>query len=324
MATSGSWDFGQTATQLIQAAYEDVGVVPPGVAASAAEIALALSRLNTIVKQYQGTADGAPGLKVHTRQRISLMLAKGQQTYLIGPAATDARSTLQLGRTTISADEASGQTVLSITSNTDTTSYPGTTITMTASDFIGIELNDGTIYWSTISGTPAATATVAVAITGAASAGNYVWWFTARAQKFPVIESAVLRDENFNDTPLAVYREARQYDQGVVAKQADGDPTALLVEPLRLNTRVTLNSQPTDVTKQIVLTVFYPSEDYDAVGDDIAFPQEALEFLRLELMFKLGGPTGMWTPILELARKEAKAIYLSVNPETSDLYFQPG
>ena len=324
MATSGSYNFSLTAAQLIAAAYEDLGVIAPGGTVATADSTMALQRINIIVKQLQGESDLMPGVKVHTRQRITLLLAKGQQTYLIGPASTDARASTAVGRTTISADEASGQTVLSITSNTDITSYPGTTITMTASDFIGIELNDGTIHWTTISGTPGATATVAVAITAAAIAGNYVWWFTARAQRFPVIEAAVLRDENYKDTPIEIYTVPQEYELGVADKYADGTPTAMLVEPLRITTRVTLNSQPTDVTQMIVLTVLYPAEDYDATTDDIAFPQEAFRYLSWELAFSLAPSVGRWTPEMEQNRKEARAMYAALNPENSVLYFQRG
>ena len=322
MATSGSWDYSLTAANIIQAAYEDLGVIEPGGTVASADETLALRRLNMLVKQWQGNSDLAPGLKIHTRQRVSMFLAKGQQEYLVGPASTDARAATQYGRTTLSASEAAGQTTLSITSNTDTTTFPGTTVTMTNGDIIGVELDDGTIQWTTISGTPSTTATVSDALTGAAAGGNYVWWFTSRAQRFPLIESAVLRDENLNDTPLHIYTEAREYDQGVSSKYADGQPTAILVEPLRIATRVTLNSQPTDVTEQILMTVLYPAEDYDATSNDIAFPQEWFAALSWELAFRLSPSVGRWTK--EMANNHQNALMLarSVNPENSTLYFQ--
>jgi hypothetical protein len=325
LSTSGSWDFGQTGTQLIQAVYEDLGVVLPGGTISSARSTLALDRLNKLLKQYQGTSDGAPGIKINTRQRVTLALAKGQQSYLIGPASTDARASTAMGRTTLSADEAASQTTLSITLNTDTTTYPGTTITMTASDFIGIELNDGTIHWTTISGTPGATADIATGLASAASSGNYVWWFTSRAQRFPAIEAAVLRSHERTDVELEIYRDVRQYELGIADKYADGAPYAILVEPLRTQTRVTLSSQPTDVTDQIVLTVLYPAEDVDAAANDIAFPQEALRFLHYELMFALAFPMRVqWTAEYEKARTEARTLYFGLNPENTVVYFQPG
>lgn len=324
MATSGSWNFSLTAADIIKAAYEDLGVIEPGGTVSSADSTMALTRLNMLVKQWQGSSDLAPGLKVWTRERITLFLAKGQQTYTIGPASTDSRATTQYGRTTLSGAEAANQTTLSITSNTDTTTYPGTTVTMTNGDIIGVELNDGTIHWTTISGTPSATADIASSLPSAAAAGNYVWWFTSRAQRFPTLDSAVLRDENLNDTALSVFREAREYELGVANKYADGDPTTILVEPRRLNTRITLDSQPTDVTKQIVLTVLYPAEDYDATTDDIAFPQEWYAALSWELAFRLSPSVGRWTKEMEVNRASALTMARNINPEISNLYFQPG
>lgn len=321
MATSGSWNYSLTADDIIQAAYEDLGVIAPGATVSTSASTMALARLNMLVKQWQGNADLAPGLKVWTRQRITLFLAKGQQKYLIGPATTDSYSSTDYGRTTISASEALGQTTISITSNTDTTTDPGTTVTMTSGDFVGIQLDDGTIQWTTISGTPASTMTISDALTAASAAGNYVYWFTSRAQRFPEVESVVLRESGRTDRPLYVYRDVREYELGVADKYADGDPSSVLVEPLTLNTRVTLDSQPTDVTKQIVMTVLYPAEDYDSTSNDIAFPQEWYAALSWELAFRLSPAAGRWTQQMELNRQEALAVAKRMNPENSVAYF---
>lgn len=324
MATSGSWNYSVTAANVITAALENLGVLAAGASTPSADSTMCLTRLNLIAKQYQGKADFSAGLKVNTRQRITVFLEKGRQSYPIGPASTDARATTQYGRTTLSAAEAAGQTVLSITSNTDTTTYPGTTVTMANADIIGIQLDDGTIQWTTISGTPGATATVSVALTGAAAAGNYVYWFTARAQRFPVLEAAVLRDENLTDTPLAIYTDVQQYE-ALTDKTGDGDPTGLLFEPGRLNSFVTLDTQPQDVTKQLRLTVQYPSEDYDTTTDDIAYPQEAYRFLAWELAFEVADSYGReWTASMEKKRQEARASFMELNAENTSMHFQPG
>jgi len=325
VATSGSWNYSKTAAQTIQAALENNCVYSVGETLSAADQALALARLNTVVKAMSGRIDMA-GLKIWTRQRVTLFLAEGQQTYQVGPASGDARSTTQYGRTTIDAAEAAAQTTLSVTATTDTTTYPGTTVTMTTSDIIGIEQNDGTIFWSTISSVAAGdTVTIATGIDVAAAVGNYVWWFTSRAQRFVEIESATLLDENRRETPLGIYREVAAYEQGVVDKYADGDPTILLVEPLRITTRVTLDAQPTDVTKQIQLTVLYPAEDYDATTDDIAFPQEYQNFIEWELAMATAPAFGApWTKDMEANRLRAETFAKSLNPEKTDAYAQCG
>ena len=322
MATSGSFNYSLTAAGLIAASYEDLGVVAPGVTVPTPLSTLALTRLNMLGKQLQGNSDMAPGLKIHTRQRITLLLAKGQQTYTVGPASGDSRASTLMGRTTVATAYVSG-TSLVVAANTDTTSYPGTTISMTSADFIGVQLDNGTIAYTTMNGTPGGTTvTLAGGLSSGAAVGNYVWWFTARAQRFPLLEAAVLRDANFNDVPLQIYRQVQEYEYGVANKLADGTPTAILVEPMYLNTRIICNSQPTDVTKTIVMTVLYPAEDYDATTDDIAFPQEYLRFLSDELGFMLSRVVGRWTPQMEANRKESAAWARSLNPENSVAYFQ--
>lgn len=298
-------------------------MISAGATVASADSTTALTRLNLIAKQYSGTADGSPGLKVHTRQRVTLLLAKGQQSYSIGPASGDSRSSIALGRTTVATAYVSG-TSLVVTAATDTTTYPGTTVSMTNSDIIGVELNDGTIAYTTISSIAGApTITLAGGLASAAAVGNYVYWFTSRAQRLINLESAVLRDENYTTTPLQVYRTVQQYEEGVSDKYADGTPTALLFEPLRIASRVTFNSQPTDVTQQIILTGWYPQEDYDATSNDVAFPQEAMRFLEWELSFELAPGYGApWTPEMEKNRLEARQTYLNLNPEVSNLYFQ--
>ena len=328
MATSGSYDYSRTAANLITIALENVGVLAAGGTVASADTTTCLARLNLIAKAYSGTTDFARGLKYIARQRVTLALAEGQQSYLIGPASSDARASTQMGRTTIRTAEAAGQTVLDITATTDTTTYPGTTITMTASDIIGIEQNDGTIFWTTISSTGAGpVVTVGAGLDVAAAAGNYVFWFTSRAQRLLMVESAVLRDENNTDRQLKVFRTVEEYEAGVADKYADGDPSCILVEPLRIATRITLDSQPNDVTKRIILTGLYPMEDYDASSDDVSFPQEALRFLAWELSFDIWetyNGNSPWPASAEKKRLEAREVYLNLNPEMSNAYFMPG
>lgn len=322
MATSGSYDYSLTAADIIKSAYEDLGAISPGGTVNSVDSVIALTRLNMLAKQYQGKADGAPGMKIHTRQRVTLFLAKGQISYLVGAGSNDAIATTLYGRTTVATAYVSG-TSLSVAAVSDTTTTPGTTVSMTTGDFIGVQLNDGTISWTTLNGTPGSSpATLTGALAGAAASGNYVWWFTSRAQRFPVLESAVLRSATNNDTPLAVYTEVAQYASGVPSKYADGTPSTILVEPLRTQTRIILNSKPTVVTDTIVMTVLYPAEDYDATTDDIAFPQEAYRFLSWELAFALSPSVGRWTAEMEKNRGEARSVYLNLNPENSALYFQ--
>ena len=324
MATSGSYNYSATAAQIISASAEDIGLIQPGQTVSSAQSAVMLQRLNYLAKQWQGKADMAQGLKIHTRQRVTVFLAKNQPRYLIGPAATDNHATTQYGRTTISAAEAAGQTTLSITATTDTTNYPGTTVTMTASDKIGIVQTDGSLFWTTISSTGAGpTVVVADGLSVGAAAGAYVYWYTSKAQRFPVCEFASLRNKDTVDVPLDVMTEVAQYE-AITNKTQTGDPISLVIEPLTLNTRVTTDFYPQDVTKQLRLTVLYPAEDYDATTDDIAFPQEWFAALEWELALRCAPLFGRtWTPEMQLNYTQATVIARELNPQNTTRHFEP-
>ena len=325
MATSGSWNYSATAADIILRAGKNIGLVQPGQSLTSPQSTELLQILNFIAKQWQGKADMAQGLKIHTRQRVTVFLAKNQPTYLVGPAATDNHATTQYGRTTLSAAEAAGQTTLSITATTDTTTYPGTTVTMTASDNIGIVQSDGTLFWTTISSTGAGpTVVVASGIDVAAASGAYVYWYTNKAQRFPFCEAAVLRNSDIIDVGLPVFTEVSQYELGISNKTQQGDPINLLIEPLRLNTRVTVDYYPQDVTKQLRLTVLYPAEDYDATTDDIAFPQEWFAALEWETSLRAAPTFGRtWTPEMQLNYTQATAIARELNPQNTARHFEP-
>jgi len=322
VATSNSWDFSQTAAGIIQGALEDINVLEAGESVDSDDSTVALRTLNQLVKQWQGSADMAAGLKIHTRHRIALFLGVNQTQYLIGPGSSDARATTAYGRTTVSSAYSSG-TSLSVTALTDTTTKVGTTVTMTTADIIGVVLDDGTIAWTTISAASSSPITIGGTLASAAAVGNYVYWFTSRAQRFVDIEDARLRDVELIDTKVDIYTDVSQYES-LPQKDATGDPTAILVEPLRTQTRVTLNFAPQEMTDQLHLTVIYPSEDYDATTDDIAYPQEWLAALEWELARRLAPKFNKrWTETHQTSWLQATQIARQLNPQNTSIYFQP-
>lgn len=326
MATSGSFDYLITAADVIQSALEDIQVYEAGETVDSDDSTVALRTLNLISKQWMGISDQAHGLKVWTRNRIYLWLQLNKVRYQIGPAATDDKTATLFGRTTISANEAIGQTVISITSNTDSTSFPGTTSTMANTNVVGIEQNDGSIHWTTISGTPTTTMTIAVALTVAADAGNYVWWYatTAVAQRPVFVEHALLRDVQDNDQKIEAYTDVPRYED-IPDKTQTGDPQIMLVEPQRLYTAVTFDVAPTDTTKIVRITALYPAEDYDATTNDIAFPQEWFAALEWELARRLAPKFNkQWTPVMQANWEMATSFARELNPASTRRYFEPG
>ena len=318
MATSGSWNYSVTAADIIKAALEDLGVVIAGASVTANDSTLALQRLNFLAKQWQGVADGAPGLKIWTRQRLVLFPVKDQARYLIGPASTDDRASVDSLATTLGAAKAASATAITVSSTTG----------MTAADILGFVTDAGTVGWTTISSVDTSTTLTAAANTvGAAASGKVVYTYTNKAQRFPAWESVVLRDNSSVgqpiDIPLGVYTDVAEYE-ALSQKLASGDPTAILIEPQRLNTAVTLNYAATSMFKTLRLNVLYPAEDYDATTDDIAFPQEWYAALEWELAFRLATAFERpWTKEMEANRVQAVGLARPLNSLNVSDYFLP-
>lgn len=320
MPTSGSWNFSVTALQIITSAAEDIGVIANGQSLNANDLSTMLRTLNLLVKQWQGTSDKFPGLKVWTRQRVVLFPVYNQARYLVGPAATDDRASANSLSTLTTAAKAASATALTVSSTSG----------MTAADIIGIVLNDGTVGWTTISSVTNGTDLVLPANSlGAAASGKVVYTFTSKAQRFVETEACLLRDNSTLgqpiDLPLDIYTDVQQYES-LVQKQALGDPTAILVEYGRLNTVVTLNFAAANVYKSLRMTVIYPSEDYDdATGaDDISYPQEYFAALEWELARRCAPKFGRsWTEDLAGHWKIAVQEGVNFDPGDTSLHFEP-
>lgn len=321
MPTSGSWDYSVTALQVITSAAEDIGAIANGQSLDSDDLATMLRTLNLLVKQWQGTSDKFPGLKVWTRQRLVIFPVSDQARYLIGPASTDDRASVNSLATTLGAAKADSATAITVTSTTG----------MTAADVIGFVTTAGTLGWSTISSVDSATGlTIAANSIGVAASGNVVYTYTSKAQRFVELEAASLRDNSSVGQPidisLAVYTDVQQYE-AVVQKLASGDPTAILIEPQRLNTAVTMNFAAANMYRTLRLTVIYPSEDYDnaAGSDDIAYPQEYFAALEWELARRCAPKFGrVWTADLQQQWVVAVQEGINFNPADTHLHFEPG
>jgi len=320
VSTSGSWDYSATASTIVQAALEDLGVVNSGGTPQTTDFALALTRLNLIAKQWQGKTDMAQGLKIWTRQRVSLFLTSGQVRYLIGPATTDDRASAATVVTLTSASRAASATALSVALVTGVTNR----------DAVGIVLSDGTLGWTTLSSGAGTTSwTLAANSLGASGVNAVVYTYTSKAQRFVDIEYAVLRDNSQTgqpiDLPIRIYTDVQEYER-LPQKFAAGDPLAILVEPQRLNTAITCNFSPPNLYKNLRLTVIYPAEDYDSAtgADDISFPQEWFAALEWELALRCAPMFGStWTKEHDRNYVGATAIARELNPQNTSAYFQP-
>jgi hypothetical protein len=327
VTTSSVWTYSVTASDIITSALEDIEVIANGQTADANDVTTSLRTLNLLVKQWQGTSDKFPGLKVWTRQRVAMPFVLNQSRYLIGPASSDDRAAVMVGSsatasfvaTQLSAAKAANATSVTVSSTTG----------MTAADQIGfINATTGVLGWTTISSVDSATGlTLPANSVAAALSGSIVYTYTSKAQRFVEVESVVLRDWSSPSQPidmgLELYTDVQQFE-AITQKQAPGDCTAVLVEPQRLNTAITLNFAAANLYKTLRMTVIYPAEDYTTTANDIAYPQEYFAALEWELARRLAPKFGKpWSSDMQNHWTIAVTEGVNINPDNTSLSYEP-
>jgi hypothetical protein len=310
MATSGTVTYSVTEADIIKDALIEIGYLDPTETPTADDIVTARRKLNLIVKQWTSQLDFAPGLKMWTRRTGYLFLQEDQTKYSLGPSGDHATETYV--QTTLSTDEALGSTSLSLTSTTG----------MSASDNIGIVLDDGSIHWTTISGAPGAPTTIATGLASAATSGNVVFAYTTKMRRPFELLSGVLRDADGNDSPIDVNLSLQEYE-AIYSKGSEGSPSRLYFEAQRTNAVAYIDCAPEDVTKVIRLPYLSYIEDFSAQANDADFPIEWARPLCLQLANDCCRPFGREPKqSLKLDLQEALTMARKAYPETAVLEYQ--
>lgn len=312
MPSSGSVDYTVNALDIINDAMSNIGELAAGETLSSDDVSFCLGKLQRLVKQWQGTADFAPGLKMWSRKRATLFLQSGQASYSLGPSGDHATATYY--STTLDAAELAGQTILSVTSTTS----------MTAADYIGVTLDDGSVHWSTISSFVAGdTVTIAAGLPSAAARDNRVVWYTTKMRRPLQILTATVRNSDNQDLGLLSPITLAQYES-IGDKTADGTPAAFYYESQLTNGVIYLDVEPDDVSKVLRIVYLSPIEDFDASTDTADLPQQWFRALGWQLAMDLAPAYGRQiTPELKLNRDESLMIARNADPETSSLFFEP-
>lgn len=271
MATSGSTDYNRTRNEILIGALRLIGKSGRGKTHSDADISDAAEALELWVKHLQST-----GIHLWKLKEATLFITKGTASYLF-PGAHCTHSYVE---TDISAVASSGATTIEVDSITG----------MSASDNIGIALDDGTLQWTTISGAPAGTTvTLAAALTDNVSVDATVYVYTTQiVRPLRVIEA---RRNDTSDVPIDVISRQEYYD--LPNKNENGKVNQVYYDP-QLTTG-TFKIWPTGnaVDDKVEITVMLPIEDFDSSNVDPDLPQEWLRAIKWGLASDLGPEYGI-------------------------------
>lgn len=259
MARSGSYNFALDRDTIVKRAMQLVNLININQTARGADQAYAVDIFQSMIKMWQ-----AEGIQLWNRKQATLFTAYQDNQYSISNTGDHCANSYV--STTLSAAEASGQTVLSVTSSTG----------MTAADFVGIKLVNNTRQWTTIVSVDSATQiTVTAALTGAAASGSTVIAYTSKIADRP-LRILDARSIDLANDRTSISMEMIGYDQyfNIPTKNSDGRPNNFYYDKLLDAGVLYLYPRPNNVNELIEFTYHESIEDVDSGTDNMDFPTE--------------------------------------------------
>ena len=269
MARSGSYDFALDRDTIIKRAMQLVNIININQTARGADQTYAVDIFQSMIKLWQ-----AEGIQLWNRKQATLFTAKADEQYSI--SHTGDHCTNSYVNTTISAAEASGQTILSVTSSAG----------MTAADNVGIELDDGTRQWTTIVSVDSSTQiTVTAALTATAAVGNTIVAYTNKINDRP-LRILDMRTVDLNSDKNSVTMEMIGYDSyfATSVKTLGGRPNNFYYDKLLDAGVLYVFPSPDDVDILLEFTYHEAIQDVDSSTNSMDFPTE----WTLPLIYGLG------------------------------------
>lgn len=331
MAVSGTITYRPTINTVINDALAQVGALDPesGLSPSASQTASALRMANSLVKTW-----GTRGLQLWERRYGVIFPQLNQGLFVLGspgPAGDHACLTTPLNggfvQTTLAANAVSGATtieVASVTGQLNTVGNPA--VSITSGYNIGIELDDGTLQWTTVNGAPSGTTvTLSAALTDDVTEGSYVYCYQTKLMRPLRIGDAFVRQvAGGNDTPCRIISREEYNRFGM--KSSEGTPVQLYYDP-QSNTG-NLYTYPVFPNVQQLLFIQFekPIDDFATASDDFDMPQEWAEALMWNIAWRMAPgyqvPTATMREIKELALYTYEQLD-GWDQETASVYLQP-
>jgi hypothetical protein len=303
MTVGTTSNFNLTRDEIVENAFRKIRVLNPSQQLAAVHLASGIEALNLIVRSWQ-----AQGLHVWTRNTGVLFLDDGQYEYTL--PTDQACDFSDFVKTTLSADEAAAQTVLSLTSTTG----------MTAADVIGIELDDGTRQWTTIVSVDSSTqVTVTAALTGAAASGNTVYTYTTALGKLYRIDDDVRR-RTTDTIDNQVFLIPKSSYNLISDKTSTGTVNQLYHQPNRDTSTINVWPAPDNCTDVILFTYERDLLDFDTANDLPDFPPEWTRVMTWALAAELGQEYGIPLERQQYIESKAATLLDEIKGWDNDVY----
>lgn len=289
MTISTSVDWTVTRDNIITYAYRKIGVVSEDGTPSTAQYTHGAMLLNGLVKSWNASL----GMPLWSLKTAYILPVSGTSQATIG--ASGGHVTASYATTTLSADSATSDTTIDVTAVTG----------ISNGYYIGVELDNGDMHWTTVNGAPSGTTvTLTSGVSSAATSGNRVYCYqTKMARPLRITKAYSKEVASDADTPVDMIT-SHEY-MALSIKSTESYPTKLYYDP-QIDLGVA-NFWPrfSNGDRIVVIQCVRPLGDFDATGDNPDFPQEWNLPLILELACLLAPDYGLEPVAQGLLRKQA-------------------
>jgi hypothetical protein len=292
MATSGSTNYTATRDDIINDSFALIGYVTDDIQNEDNNFARRM--LNDMIKMWQ-----ADGLHLWAKTEGFLFLDQYTAKHSLTGASGGAKfaNADDVVITQLGAAEASGQTAITVDSSTG----------MSASDVVGIVLDDGSTHWSTISSVDdATTITIANATTGAAAVDNNVYTFTTyvavprRILDARLVENGLdtsASTDSLSEIPMRELSHQGYFELN--NKTSDGVPTYWYYDRQLGQGDFYVWPRCSDTKRHVKVTYERFLEDFDSATDNPDLPVEWLSCIKHNLAVMIAPAFGRATKIQE-------------------------
>ncbi len=270
----------------------------------------AFAQLNIIAQSNQGTtlngdfaADGKIALnnflKTLQRKRLPwlnrtsvLFLEKEKRIYTLGANADKACAQSDLIDRKTTAAALAAQAVVSC----DVASLA---VGMQA----GVELDNGSLFWSTIAVIGAASVTLAGNLTAAAASGNKIYFCTEFITDLPLVINSIQREEDSTQIPLQKY--SRERYMGLSSKNTASSPNIYYYSHQLLAGDLYLNPVPENPKDYLNIDYVCPIQVCLNLTDDLEIPDDWYNYIELSTALQLANKYSISNERLQRIKQES-------------------
>lgn len=193
--------YNKTAGDLIRAAMRDASIVAVGLPIQGEDWAIAESTLNDVLAHWQAKL----GINLWRETEALLPLNKDQTEYSLGIGGDHCFTEYIYSE--LSANEAAASAGMTIANGADIAAAG-----FNDGDFVGIELDDGTRHWTTITALNAVLIAIDVPIPTAATAGNSIYVYRDKIDRpVRILDARHGFEQDANETPITQTSRQQYY-----------------------------------------------------------------------------------------------------------------